>query len=817
MSDAQPTPESGTEESSTHVGSPERKRDGDRFVTGRARFVADRDVPDGLQMGVVRSAHAHADIASIDTSEAEANPAVEMVLTGEDTAELMDPIPHFVDPAVYGGKHPPVPALAVEKVRYAGQPVAVVLATSKYEAREAREQVEVEYDTREVVLDAEDAMEPDSPTVVADWDDNVLFEQEVAGGDPETAFEEADHTLEERIRVHRYSTQPLELRAYVAEYDDGDEHLTLHATAQNPHPLRSVVAGALGLRENQVEITVPNLGGGFGMKMHSHPESSLVSLLAMRSGKPVKWVEDRSDQLLVGGREQIHDVAVAFDDDGTIRAFNDDMIGNVGAPYPTPGWGMVYTALLTLPTVYDIDHGRISAAGVVTNKGPWNATRGFGKPGSNVTMERTIELIADRLGMDPVEIRRRNLISPEQFPYKNIPGLNYDSGEYETVMDKTLDLAEYEAFRERQAAAREEDRYLGIGVAFEMTPEGATLPGVLIGAHDTSRLTVDPSGNATVFTGVTDPGSGNSTAISQIVADELGIEPEEVRVVQGDTDACPYGFGNYAGRSTISGGGAAQLAARDVAGQLRETAAALIALDAQQEGEEPPDIGPDDLTLAGGMVHPKGAPPEEGLPLPDVAHAVYAQTYAFVDSEIEPPLEATKTYKPGNISIFPDEEGKINPYPSYSNGFYVAQVEVDPETGVVDVERFCITHDCGNMINPQQVEGQSHGAATFGIGGAMMEETPYDEDGTPQAAALDEYLLPRAGDLPSIEVEHNVTPHPFSEQGTKGAGESGVGGSFGAVINAVNDALEPFGAEINEFPVKPPKVRRAIEEAGGDE
>jgi carbon-monoxide dehydrogenase large subunit len=816
MSDAQPTP--GTEENvEKHVGSSEPKRDGDRYVTGRARFVADRDVPNGLHMGVVRSTHAHANIVSIDTSEIETDPAVERVLTGEDTAELMEPIPHFVDPAVYGGKHPPVPALAIDKVRYTGQPVAVVLATSKYEAREARDRVDVEYDPLDVVLNAEEAMESNSPVVVDGWDDNMLFEEEFSGGDPEAAFEEADNTLSERIEIHRYTTQPIELRAYIAEYDEGDEHLTLYGTAQNPHPLRSVVAGALKLRENQVEIEVPNLGGGFGMKMHSHPESSLVSLLSKLSKKRVKWVEDRSDQLLVGGREQTHDIEVAFDDDGDIVGFNDALTCNIGAPYPTPGWGMVYTALLTLPTVYDIDHGNLSARAIVTNKGPWNATRGFGKPGANAAVERTIELIADELDMDPTAVRRKNLITSDQFPYKNIPGLNYDSGDYETVMDKTLDLADYEAFRERQAEAREEDRYIGIGMAFEMTPEGATLPGVLVGAHDTARLTVDPSGSVTVFTGVTDPGSGNSTAISQIVADELGLDPEDVRVVQGDTDACPYGFGNYAGRSTISGGGAAKMASEDVAGQLRETAAALIALDAQQEGEEPPDIGPDDLTLSDGTVHPIGAPADEGLPLPDVAHAVYAQTYAFVDTDIEPPVESTKTHKPGNIDIFPDEEGKINPYPSYSNGFYVAQVEVDPETGVVDVDRFCITHDCGNMINPQQVEGQSHGAAAFGIGGAMMEETPYDEDGVPQAGSLGEYLLPRASDLPAIEVDHNVTPHPFSEQGTKGAGESGVGGSFGAIVNAVNDAIEPFGGSINAFPVKPPTVKAAIDDGEGGE
>jgi carbon-monoxide dehydrogenase large subunit len=474
---------------------------------------------------------------------------------------------------------------------------------------------------------------------------------------------------------------------------------------------------------------------------------------------------------------------------------------------------MVYAAMLTLPTVYDIDHGSVDVTAVVTNKGPWNSCRGYGKPGANVAMERTIELVADHLDMDPTEVRRRNLIPPDAFPYKNITGSRYDSGEYEAVMDETLDLIDYEDFREG-AAETDDGKLRGVGVAFEMTPEGATLPGVLVGAHDTARVSIDPSGNVSVFTGVTDPGSGNSTAIAQIVADELGIAPDDVRVVQGDTDACPYGFGNYAGRSTVAGGGAAQLAAEDVNEQLRKTAAALIALDAQQNDEEPPDLGPDDLAITDGMVHPAPAPPEEGLPLPDVAHAVYAQTYAILDAGVKPPVESTRTYTPQHVHIFPDEEGKISPYPSYSNGVYAAEVAVDPETGVVDVERFAATHDCGNMINPQQVEGQTHGAACFGIGGALMEEVPYDEDGIPQATSLDEYLLPRSTDLPPIEVGHHVTPHPYSEQGTKGAGEAGVGGSFAAVVNAVNDAID---AQINDFPANPPTVKAAVEDAQGGE
>lgn len=798
-----------------HVGSRSKKRDGDRYVTGRARYVADRDVPEALHMAVVRSTEAHARIASVDGSAALDEPGVEMVLTGEEAAEHMDPIPHFVDPAVYEGKRPEVPAIPEDKVRYAGQPVAAVLAETMYQARAASDLVEVEYEPLDVVLDVEEALEDDAPKVVDGWGDNVLFETRLPAGDPEAEFEAADHTLSDRIDVHRYSTQPVELRAYIAEYDEGDDHLTLHATAQNPHPLRKVVADALRMRENQVDIQVPNLGGGFGMKMHSHPEGFVAALLSKLTERPVRWIENREDQLLVGGREQLHDVSVAFDDDGNIRAFTDDFLGNIGAPYPTPGWGMVYAATLTLPTVYDIDHGYVDVKAVVTNKGPWNSCRGYGKPGANVAMERTIELVADHLDMDPVEVRRKNLIPPDAFPYKNITGSRYDSGDYETVMDKTLDLIDYEAFRERRAESSENGKRRGIGIAFEMTPEGATLPGVLVGAHDTSRVSVDPSGNVTVFTGVTDPGSGNSTAMSQIVADELGIDPEDVRVVQGDTDACPYGFGNYAGRSTVAGGGASELAAEAVNEQLRKTAAALIALDAQQSGEEPPDIGPDDLTITDGTIHPIPAPPEEGLPLSDVAHAVYAQTYAVLDADVMPPVEATRTYAPEHVHIFPDEEGKISPYPSYSNGVYAAEVEVDPETGVVDVERFAATHDCGNMINPQQVEGQTHGAASFGIGGALMEEVSYDEDGIPQTTSLGEYLIPRSTDLPSIEVGHHVTPHPYSEQGTKGAGEAGVGGSFAAVVNAVNDAID---AQINDFPADPPTVRDAVESGdGGDE
>jgi carbon-monoxide dehydrogenase large subunit len=768
-------------------------------VTGRARFVADLTLPGTLHLAIVRSPHAHARIRGIDTGPAVQAPGVVRVLTGAEARDQITQIPHRIDPGDYGGRHADIHCLAVGKVIYAGQPVAAVVAESREDARAAAGLIAVEYERLPAVLGGEAALERDAPRVIDGWPDNVLLTGRITGGDPARAFEAGDRTLQVTIRIHRYSTQPIETRAYVAAINRFDDTLTLYATTQNPHQLRHMLAGALRLPENRIRVIVPNLGGAFGLKMIGHPEESLVCLLALLTGRPVKWVEDREDCLIIGGREQIHHVEVAFTDEGRITGLRDRMVANVGAPYATPGWGMATLTAATIPCGYDIQDVDIQYTLAVTNKGPWTASRGYGKEASNLVMERVMDLVAHHLVRDPVEIRRRNLIPPQAFPYKTATGLVIDSGDYHAVLTKALDLIGYEGWRQAQQRLWQEGRLVGIGVACELTPEGGSLPRSLVAGYDTSTVRVDPSGKVIVLTGVTSPGGGNDTGIAQVVADELGVEIADVRVVQGDTDMCPYGFGNYSGRGMIVGGASAALAARDVREKMGKVAGVLL------------HVPPDDVVFRGGRIVTRTSP-ERSLTFGGVAHTVYTRAYD-VASVIEPPLESTRTYKPPHISHTPDERGRVNPYPTYSNGAYVAAVEVDPDTGQVKILRFVAAHDCGVVVNPPMVEGQLRGAIAMGIGGALGEAVRYGEDGRRMTTSFKEYLMPRAADMPPVEVDHHVTPSPYTLLGTKGGGEAGVGGATAAVMNAVADALSPLGVEILELPLSPPALWRAIQRA----
>ncbi|MBI3950801.1 MAG: xanthine dehydrogenase family protein [Acidobacteria bacterium] len=784
----------------SYVGSRVRLIKGDLFVTGRARYVADINLPGTLHLGILRSPHAHARIRGIDISAAVRAAGVVKVLTGQESRQCLDPIPQFIDPAIYGGKHTDVHCLAVDKVLYQGHPVAAVVASSKHEVRAALSLIQVDYEPLPAVANAEVGLQPDAPKLIDQWGDNVLFRFGFTGGDVEQAFRTADHVIKDTIKIHRYSTQPIETRAYVAVYNQFDETLTLYATAQNPHPLRNVLSSALRTPENRIRVIVPNLGGAFGLKMHGHPEEPLVCLLAKLTGRPVKWVEDREECLLIGGREQIHHFEVAFNNDGRIVGLKDNLVGDVGAPASTPGWGMVFLTALTMPCGYRIEDMDVQFAAVVTNKGPWNASRGYGKEATNLVMERIMDMVAGCLGMDPAEVRYKNFVPPDAFPYKTVTGLVLDSGDYHATLKHALELIGYQQLREEQRRLRLQGRYIGIGMAYELTPEGGALPGTLVAGYDTSTVKVDPGGKITVLTGVTNPGGGNDTGIAQVVADELGVDISEIRVVQGDTDACPYGFGNYSGRSMIVGGGSAALAARDVREKMAKVAGVLL-------GEDPRN-----LVFNQSRIYSKDSP-DTSLRFGEAAFAIYTRAYD-VASIVEPPLEATRTYKPSHINHTPDEKGRINPYPSYSNGAYIAVVEVDLETGRVKVLKFAVVHDCGVIVNPLLVEGQIQGAVAMGIGAALGEELVYGEDGQRFTTSFKEYLMPRAADIPPIEISHHCSPSPYTLLGNKGGGEAGVGGSKAAVVNAVADALAPFGVAIRDLPLKPPTVWRLIQEAG---
>jgi carbon-monoxide dehydrogenase large subunit len=460
---------------------------------------------------------------------------------------------------------------------------------------------------------------------------------------------------------------------------------------------------------------------------------------------------------------------------------------------------MGYLTALAFPTGYKIPNTDVVVTIATTNKSPWNASRGYGKEGTNLVMERVMDMVAARLGMDPAEVRRRNFVSKSEFPYKTNSGLNIDSGDYHALLDKALEMIGYDDFRRRQQSTRDEGRHVGVGIAFELTPEAADIPGTLVGGFDTSTVKMDPSGKVTLLTGVTTPGSGNDTGIAQVVADELGILLSDVTVFQGDTGICPYGFGNYSGRSMVVGGNSALLAARDIKTKLVKVAALML------EGEE------GDVRLFRGMVS-LHSDTEKAIPISAVAYAVYSLAFA-VAHMIEPPLESTRVYKPDNITHFPDDKGRIQPYPTYSNAVHAAIVEVDVETGKVTIERIGVAHDCGVMVNPMFVEGQMEGAVGFGVGASLFEEQRYDDDGNFLSNRLKTYLMPRALDIPAIEMMHQVTPSPFTILGVKGAGEAGVGGAQAAIANAVHDALSPLGVTVRTMPLSPPNVLEAIEEA----
>jgi len=774
-----------------------------QLAAGKGEYVGDVHLEGMLHMAVLRSPYAHALIKSIDTKAAEQVPGVVYVMTGKEAKENMRSMTAALDTAGMGAKSAECYALCPERVRYVGEAVAAVVAESKYVARKAAELIEVDYEPLPVVSDPEEALKPGAPLVEPKWGDNAMMASDFSYGNVDDAFAKADGTISGVVKTQRYTGAAIEPRGYVASYDQFADLLTFWASTQNPHPLRVLLADTLGVPETTIRVIQPKVGGAFGLKIPPFQEEPLIAYLARKLGQPIKWIEERFENLLAGGhaREERLYYEAAYKKDGTVTGLRVKVIADVGAPAGLAGWGMAYVTAYCIPTVYKIPNCRVQLSIAVTNKCPWNAYRGFGKEAASFLMDRIMDGVAKAAGIDRAQVRLKNFIQPEEFPYSQISGAVLDSGNYPEALRRVLRMIDYENFPKLQEEARKQGRYIGLGLGQELTPEGCALPGsTLVSGYDGCTVRVNPSGQVTVLTGVTSPGSGNETSIAQIVADTLGVELGSIRVIQGDTDLCPYGLGNYSSRSVITGGPAAQASAIDIRDKMFKVAARML------------EVSPADLDAEDGKISVKGAPTRNVL-IKDVASTVYRDCYGKYACDSEPGLEATRYFRHSNVYHQPEVQGRFSAYPAWPNVAAGCIVEVDPDTGLIKLLRYCAVHDAGKIINPRLAEANLHGGIVQGIGGAMYESLVYDDAGQLKTATFMDYTLPNAVDVPSIEAQHLETPSPFNPMGSKGVGESGVTAPLGALCGALEDAVPNLRLDKLEMPLTPSRVWREIQKA----
>jgi carbon-monoxide dehydrogenase large subunit len=774
-----------------------------QLVAGKGQYVGDLYLDGLLHMAVLRSPYAHARIKSVDTKAAEQVPGVIYVITGKEVKENMQPIVEAYDTAAMGAKGVKWYALCPERVRFVGEAVAAVVAEDKYTARKAADLIQVDYEELAVVFDPEEAMKPGSPLVEPDWGDNIMVTRDFRTGDPDKAFAEADGTISGVVKTQRYTGAAIEPRGYVATYDPFQDLLTFWASTQNPHPLRVFLAETLGIPETGIRVIQPHVGGGFGLKIPTFQEEPLIAYLARKLARPIKWIEERYENFLVGGhaREERLYYEAAYKKDGKVTGIRAKVIADVGAPSALVGWGMSFVTAYCIPTVYKIPNGRVQLFTVVTNKCPWNAYRGYGKEAASFLMDRVMDGVAKASGVDRAEVRLKNFIPPEEFPYSQVSGAMLDSGNYPAALNRVLEMIDYKNFSSMQQEARKQGRYIGLGIGQELTPEGCSMPrSTILSGYDGCTVRVNPSGQVTVLTGVTSPGSGNETGIAQIVADTLGSDIKVIKVMQGDTDTCPYGLGNYSSRSIIMGGAAAQIAATEIREKMFKVASSML------------EVAPADLDSEDGKIYVKGAPTRYVL-FKDVASTVYRDCYGKHACDVEPGLEATRYFRHPNVYHQPETQGRFSAYPSWPYGVSACIAEVDPETGIIKVLRYCAVHDAGKIINPRMAQANLHGGIVQGFGGAMYEHLVYDENCQLKTATFLDYTMPTAVDVPSVEVEHMETVSPFNPLGCKGVGESGVTGPLGALCSAVENALPHLKLNLAEMPLTPNRVWQAIHRA----
>ena len=777
------------------IGERVRRKETLRFVTGTGRYVDDLLPPDTLHAAFVRSACAHARIKAIDVEAARTMPGVHAVFTGEDIAQKIKPLRVSGSSLLRQIKLYP---LAVDKVRYFGEPLAVVVADNRYLAEDAVEVVSMDYEPLPVVVDPEAAMEPASACVHEDVGSNIVYKYHFATDGIDKVFQQADVVIKERIRSHRITACPIEPRAYLAHFNQQEDSLTMWSATANPHSLRTRIADILSFPESRIRVIAPDVGGSFGIKIQTYQEELLLPFLSRELARPVKWCETRVEHLRNGrhGRDQIHYIEMALKKDGTILGIRDKIIADMGSTYTVDH--SIMASALYVPGVYQIQNYSVDAFGVSTNKTTHGSLRGIGKADASYVIERLIDIAARELRLDPVEIRMKNFIPAEAFPYRNVTGALYDSGQYHLCLERALEIAGYEQLRKEQEELRRNGQYRGIGVALVMEPTSSSRIHAT-GGYASCRMRIDPSGAATVFSSMGEQGQGHETTIAQIVASQTGIPFEKIHVIHGDTLPTPYGFGTGSSRSSVVLMPSAWVAAK----KMREK---MLGIAARSLG-----VVPDKLDIANGKVSSKDDP-GRSVEIMEIVRTAYGAIHLLPEN-MEPGLETMGYFVNPNIDYTPDEKGRMNTFSSYPYAAIVAVVDVDVETGFIKIIRYCTVHDCGNMINPQIVDTQQQGSIMQGIGAALYEELRYDEEGQLLTSTLMDYRLPSVEEVPEIALEHIITPNPFTPLGAKGAGETGMLGPPPALCNAVEDALSPLGVKIRETPLTPERILDLIEKA----
>jgi carbon-monoxide dehydrogenase large subunit len=771
------------------VGRPLRRKEDPRLITGRGRYVDDVVLPGMLHAAFVRSTEGHARIVSIDKEAARENKAVRAVFAAADL-EFSRPLPMIWHPTGVEIHEPEHWPLAREVVKYVGEAVAVVVADDRYMVADAAAAVAVEYDRLPAVVDPEAALEEGSPLVHEGFGTNRTHEWSLGGGDMDAAMAEADLVVERRVPNHRTAGAAIEPRGVVAEWRAGE--LTVWTSTQIPHLVRHFLAEELALPEDAIRVIAPDVGGGFGSKLNHYAEELLVAAVARKLGRPVKWIETRSENLAATthGRGLLGYARMGAKRDGTLTALDVRLIADLGAYHQLFTPSMPALAAYAMSGCYRIPAVRVRTVGVFTNKVAIDSVRGAGRPEAIHLVETTIDQTAAELGMDPLELRRKNFIPKESFPATVALGLTYDSGDYEAALDKLLEHVDLAEFRREQQALREDGIYRGIGFSTyteicgfgPSRPRGPDSTGFEAGFWESAVVRVHPSGDASVYTGTSAHGQGHETVFAQIVGDALGLDPERVAVLHGDTDAGPFGMGTYGSRSAAVGGTAAARAATKVAEKALRIAAALL------------DVSPEEVDRANGGYQIRDTP-DAAVTHEEVARAAYVPER--LPKDIEPGLEETAFYDPDDF---------LWPF-----GAHAAVVEVDSETGKVTLVRYVAVDDCGRVINPLLVDGQIHGGIAHGVGQALYEQIVYTPEGQLATGTFVDYGLPTAAELPSFETDLTETPTPINELGVKGVGEAATIGCSPAITNAVVDALRPLGVTSIDMPLTPLRVWEALQ------